>query len=188
MKIPKKITVLVIAIILFISTYFSLTYAADSDQTTGKVENNELVDNLIEDNIDPNEEIVSSYLHAIFVEEDIHIGSTKSDVESTFGIADDEGMYEGGHFLDYGKRTYFVNPETSNVNAIAITAEQVDDEKWELVEEALKKDLKLEGMNMMEGLWMEIYDWKNYDIMIEREEEEAAPFYIWLTEDSLFTQ
>ncbi|MDQ0253895.1 hypothetical protein J2S74_001267 [Evansella vedderi] len=162
-----------IVIILSISTYWPLSFASDTDSQS---------------NEDSTEDGVFSYIHDLFITDGIDIGSEKSDLIEAFGLPETEGMYEGGEFYDYGNRTYFVNPDTEKVNAIALPGDALNMDEWEKAEEALYSSIKLEGMNEMEGLWMEIYDWESYDIMIEREEEEAPPFYIWLTEDSLFTE
>lgn len=187
----KQWILIITALILSVSTYWSLSFASDTSytETMDISEENATGDTLgnSREELEVYEE-TSSYIYDMFIIEDIYIGSTKSKLLEVFGEPETEGMYEGGHFYDYGTRTYFVNPETEKVNAIAIEGTVLDVDKWDLVEDSLTSSIKFEGMNEMEGLWMEIYDWKSYDIMVEREGEKAPPFYIWLTEDGLFTE
>ncbi|MCD8510325.1 MAG: hypothetical protein LRY73_11000 [Bacillus sp. (in: Bacteria)] len=131
---------------------------------------------------------VDEYIASLFIKGNIHIGDSKEELLEKHGTPQSEGMYEGGEFFDYGTLTYFVNPESNKINAIARVGDELDLDDWRLAEKELASSLKMEGMNEMEGLWMEIYDWGSYDIMIERENAEADPYYIWLMEDGLFTE
>lgn len=188
----KKWIVLLTALILSISTYWSLSFASEAqpDVPDDKIENDdgvngvkEEVENVVEEEFD-----VNDYLTSIFINKGITIGFSKEELFAEHGTPESKGMYEGGHFFDYDFLTYFVNPDTEKVVAIALSGDGVSTEDWVEVEGELADKLKVEGMNEMEGLWMEIYDWMDYDIMIERESADAPPYYIWLMEDGLFTE
>lgn len=215
----KKWIIVFTALILIASTYWSLSFASDTDLDSNNGdgiisqgdadENSESEAASTEEDVQPSDESnvdgngkdydsvdgeksvemdVDDFITALFIHGDIQIGDTKDMLLEKHGPPEAEGMYEGGEFLDYGKLTYFVNPDTNKINAIAVPGEELDIDKWNVVEEALVTSLKMEGMNEMEGLWMEIYDWGTYDIMVEREAEDAAPYYIWLMDDGLFTE
>ncbi|MFA9557279.1 hypothetical protein ACERII_08255 [Evansella sp. AB-rgal1] len=197
------------ALFLFISAYYSFSFAAE-ETPNSQANENEKLDFLVDkkqvnSSNDKRMEVITlsnsdnddkaleqnkstTDFASIFIEKEIGLGDVRKKLLDVFGEPLEEGMYEGGHFYDYGDKTYFVNPETEQINAIAVPGEKIPENVWLELEESLKDSLKLEGMNEMDGLWMEIYDWKEYDILVERIEEGSSPIYIWLLEDSLFTE
>ncbi|SDY78984.1 hypothetical protein SAMN05421736_103309 [Evansella caseinilytica] len=197
MKKHRIIIIVITAIILTATTYWSFSFASESRETAQKSEQ-QAVDNQAETkppaagNLRRSEaeaESADSYITSLFFTDNLAIGDTKAKLLDTAGEPGEQGMYEGGYFFAYEKATYFVNPDTGRISAIAVSGDIVDAdaEQWAEAEAMLSDDLVLAGFNEMDGLWMEIYNWNEFDIMIERVSEDAAPFYIWLTEDKLFT-
>ena len=196
MKKQYKWFIVIILILFSIPTFWTLSFASGAGSLTNnnQSENNNSgegttytdKDNQI--NKKTEEDVVSEYIKEIFFRTNLKVGTSKEEVIDKLGEPIEEGMYEGGTLLDYAEITYFVNPETKRVNAIAVPAEKLELGKWKDVEPTLKDEMKVNGYNEMEELWMEIYNWKEYDLMVERKNEGASPHYLWITEDSLFTE
>ncbi|MBU9710263.1 hypothetical protein [Evansella tamaricis] len=192
MKVQSK-WIIIFIVIFSVTTYWSLTYAShDTDGHLALVdrENNETENKnpvpVGEEEIDQDDNPVPSYLEELFFQNDVRIGSQKEELFSEMGVPLDEGMYNGGYYYSYDTLTYFVNPDTDQINAMAYPGEALDEVRWKAEEEVLEENLKFAGENEMDGIWMEIYDWNQYDVMIERIKAGDSPFYIWLMEDSLF--
>ncbi|MBU9720523.1 MULTISPECIES: hypothetical protein [Bacillaceae] len=122
----------------------------------------------------------------LFLSKNIQIGSHEEELYQELGEPLETGMYNGGYYFAYDILTYFVNPDSEKVNAMAFPGEALDLAEWQQVEAEIQHDLKYTGLNEMDGLWNEIYDWEEYDLMIERDTKEEGPMYLWLMEDSLF--
>ncbi len=188
--------------IFALSTFWSFSYAANEVDTTELLvnENKTIVREkknihveLNEENIKnkentENEERHISTVESVFFNEGVDIGDSQDKLYEVVGEPTEEGMYEGGIFADYGHTTFFMNPESKIINAIAIPAEEIKQETLAEIEASLQDHLIEESFNEMDNLWMELYNWNEYDIMIERIDEVSPPFYIWLTEDGLFTK
>ncbi|UCZ51899.1 hypothetical protein LGQ02_13665 [Bacillus shivajii] len=192
-----------VIIILFFSTFLSFSYASnDTDPSILNVTEKDLIERttkiidkkINEEKIKANrsasnkENKEQSYIEELFLQNNVDIGDSMDKLYSKMGNPNEEGMYEGGIYADYGKETFFINPDTNKINAIALPAEKIDEKFLSEVENSLKGNVIMEAFNEMENLWLEIYDWKSYNVMIERKEQKSSPIYIWLTEDSLFTQ
>ncbi|MDG5789502.1 hypothetical protein QA612_18750 [Evansella sp. AB-P1] len=206
MKVNRNwIMLIILGVIISITTYYSFSYAS-STETPKQHEYNSLPmisegedwqnneKELSNTNIIPvsnktyeDESDEQDYMEATFIDKEVQIGDGKDVLLKVQGEPNERGMYQGGYYFDYGMRTYFVNPETEKINAIAVPKKYLNMDKWKESEKSLLPDLKLEGLNEMDGLWMEIYDWREYDVMIEREQKGDEPFCVWLLEDSLFT-
>ncbi|WP_026690108.1 hypothetical protein [Alteribacter aurantiacus] len=124
--------------------------------------------------------------HLIFEEADVSLGDMKKDVRDIQDPLVDEGYYNGGHFFDYGTYTYFVDPESNQVNAIAVKGENINDIDVEQLTEELEGQNVFSGQNEMDHTWMEIYETNGKDIIIERDEKGGEPLVIWSTINGLF--
>ncbi|TMW73012.1 hypothetical protein [Alteribacter natronophilus] len=122
----------------------------------------------------------------LFHEASFRIGENEEAVHSTREEPMEEGMYNGGNYYDFGTFTYFADPEKERINAVAVRDETAADIDEELFFDQLDGKLVTSGWNEMDGTWMEIYSVKGGDLVVEREEKDLAPAFIWLTEPGLF--
>ncbi|RNA69819.1 hypothetical protein [Alteribacter keqinensis] len=124
--------------------------------------------------------------HKIFEEADVTLGESAQEVREIGDSLIEEGMYNGSYYFDYGTYTYFVDPESDEVNAIAIKAHEMNDTDWELFTSELAYTKVFSGENKMDNMWMDIYETSGGDIVIERSEENGEPEFVWLTVNGLF--
>ncbi|OLO40700.1 hypothetical protein BTR23_04285 [Alkalihalophilus pseudofirmus] len=109
---------------------------------------------------------------------EFRIGTNKDEILSKRGTAIDTGYYEGGQFFRYDDATFFINPETNQLVAIALSTEDDD-----LDASKLKKALgtpDVSERNEMEDLWMYEYYLDQYSLMFEADEENGNILFAWL--------
>ncbi|WP_078430595.1 DUF4309 domain-containing protein [Alkalihalobacterium alkalinitrilicum] len=109
---------------------------------------------------------------------EFRIGTNKDEILSKRGTAIDTGYYEGGQFFRYDDATFFINPETNQLVAIALSTEDED-----LDASKLKKALgtpDVSERNEMEDLWMYEYYLDQYSLMFEADEENGNILFAWL--------
>ncbi|PYZ97811.1 hypothetical protein CR205_04240 [Alteribacter lacisalsi] len=122
----------------------------------------------------------------LFQDAAFRIGEDEEAVHSKREQPDEEGMYNGGSYYDFGTYTYFADPEQKRINAVAVRGETAAGIDQEPFFNELEGKMITSGYNEMDGTWMEIYRVNGGDLVIEREEEQSAPAFIWLTEPGLF--
>ncbi|WP_216828161.1 hypothetical protein [Alkalihalobacterium elongatum] len=108
------------------------------------------------------------------------LGTDKEQILLSRGEAIDTGYYEGGEYFRYEDVTFFINPETNRLVAIALSTEKYDLDGKKL-EETLGSP-NVSERNEMEGLWMYEYDLGKYSLMFEAKEEEGEILFVWLRE------
>ncbi|WP_148296801.1 hypothetical protein [Halalkalibacter akibai] len=114
----------------------------------------------------------------IFAPIDTELGIGEMGIRNLLGQPTKEGYYEGGRFLDYSDRTFFINPETNKSVAMAI-----DVKSYHLKKDDLKRTLGTPDeseFNEMDGLWMFVYKLEDYELMFEAETEDGILSHAWL--------
>lgn len=113
---------------------------------------------------------------------DLPLGTTKEELLAIRGTPLETGYYEGGEFFQYEDVTFFVNPETNRIVAIAMN---IADKQMSI------KDLKralgtpdVSEENKMEGLWMLEYHLGKNILMFESRDNDPKSIveYVWLRE------
>ncbi|SDH87866.1 hypothetical protein [Alteribacillus bidgolensis] len=113
------------------------------------------------------EEIDTSYLN-----EDKH------NVQERLGSPDETGWFEGGEFLRYGVFTFFLNPNTNEVESIAVETNKTAFDQQNAEEMLGTPDNRF--WNEMDNLWSEIYEFEDGKITLEKDSVEANQVsYIW---------
>ncbi|MEB1809884.1 MAG: hypothetical protein LPK26_21755 [Bacillaceae bacterium] len=111
---------------------------------------------------------------------EFQLGTEKETILASRGDAIDTGFYEGGEFFRYDDATFFINPETDRLVAIALSTEGYELDAAKLKEEFGDPDVS--ERNEMEGLWMFEYYLDKYSLMFEAEEEDGRILFAWLRE------
>ncbi|MFV8827529.1 hypothetical protein [Alkalihalobacterium sp. APHAB7] len=111
---------------------------------------------------------------------EFQLGTTKETILSGRGDAMDTGFYEGGEFFRYDDATFFINPETDRLVAIALSTEGYELDAAKLKEVLGSPDVS--ERNEMEGLWMYEYYLDKYSLIFEAEEEGGKILFTWLRE------
>lgn len=109
-----------------------------------------------------------------------NLGQTTAAIIDIHGEPDERGSYEGGDFLKYDKKTFFINPDTGKSVAIAL-----DISEHRLTEQDLKIALGTPDhseLNEMDNYWMYLYNLDDYELMFEAETQEAIIKFVWLRE------
>ncbi|WP_209123669.1 hypothetical protein [Alkalihalobacillus sp. BA299] len=111
---------------------------------------------------------------------EFQLGTEKDEILSKRGNAIETGYYEGGEYFRYDDATFFINPDTDRLVAIALSIEEYD-----LNGTKLKKILgtpDVSERNEMEGLWMYEYYLDKYTLMFEADNENGKILFAWLRE------
>ncbi|MBP3952202.1 DUF4309 domain-containing protein [Bacillus suaedae] len=116
----------------------------------------------------------------LFVPANSKLGQATASIIDIYGEPDERGSYEGGDFLTYGKKTFFINPDTGKSVAIAL-----DISEHRLTEQDLKRALGTPDhseLNEMDNFWMYLYNLDDFELMFEAETKEAIIKFVWLRE------
>lgn len=113
---------------------------------------------------------------------ELKLRTSREDLLQQRGIPIETGYYEGGEYYQYEDVTFFVNPETNLVVAIAMNiADQ------QLMIKDIKRALGTPDVseeNKMEDLWMLEYRLGKNILMFEAEDSEPTTIveFVWLRE------
>lgn len=108
------------------------------------------------------------------------LGTDKSTILNTLSEPIDSGYYEGGEFFQFEKETYFFNPLTDQLVAIAIPLEEHQFTIPDIRRALGSPDIS--EWNLMDDLWMIEYKLDRYRLMFEAVEEDGMVLYVWLRE------
>ncbi|MBB5172254.1 hypothetical protein [Texcoconibacillus texcoconensis] len=116
------------------------------------------------------------------------LGASKDDVLNRRGSPNETGMYAGGIYMDYQDITYFINPETDQMSAMAMKLEEDEGEALRSYSTRYESLLREKGMNEKDGLWMESYRHGELEWILESEDESSPPKWAWLFDKSISSQ
>ncbi|WP_078555008.1 hypothetical protein [Bacillus alkalicellulosilyticus] len=108
----------------------------------------------------------------------IELNASRQRVIDEMGEPLDSGSYEGGEFLDYGEVTFFINPESETVVAIAVPVSHFEIDATTLYRNLGTPDIS--ELDHMENLWTYHYEIGDNVLLFEAEEEGGTIIYAWL--------
>lgn len=148
-------------------SYLSFVYAEGEENLTGEAIDFEWIEKGYEGQLD----------HV-----DLQLGTTKEELVSKRGTPIDTGYYEGGEFYQYEDVTFFVNPETNTVVAIAMNIADKQTTIKDLKRALGTPDVSEE--NKMEDLWMLEYRLGKNILMFESKDGDPNTIveFVWLRE------
>lgn len=133
-----------------------------------------------EEKIPFNQAFLAGIENGTLLDIELPLGTTREELLAARGEPISLGSYEGGNFYEYDDVTFFINPETDKVVAIAKPIKEM-----KLTMEDIKYQLgspDFEGMNEMDGLWMMEYEHNGKIVIFESWEEEGNVEFVWLRE------
>ncbi|WP_280769153.1 hypothetical protein [Salipaludibacillus daqingensis] len=116
------------------------------------------------------------------------IGDSITQIIEQRGDPFETGYYGGGPYYHFDDVTFFTAPESDTIVAMAFSGAELTSDEDKALEGFNHDEAILKGENEIDNYWVEIYVVNDVEVMIEREEENAEPSFVWLTEKQLFSE